>query len=54
MTVETKAMLRKRQMKKAGKAALIGAILALLCRALPPEYQGPCETILKICTAGGL
>lgn len=50
MTVETKAMLRKRQMKRAVKAAIIGAILALVCRALPLEYQGPCETVLKICT----
>lgn len=39
-------------MKKAAKAALIGAVLALLCRALPPEYQGPCETVLKLCTGG--
>lgn len=52
MPVETKAMLRKRQLKKAGKAALIGAALALLCRALPSEYQGPCEIVVKLCTGG--
>ena len=52
MTVETKEMIRKRQMKKAVRAAIIGAILALVCRALPSEYQGPCETVLKICTGG--
>lgn len=52
MTVETKSIVRKRQMKKAAKAAIIGAVLALLCRALPPEYQGPCETVIKLCTGG--
>lgn len=50
MTVETKTMARKRKAKHAAVAAVVGAILALLCRALPPEYQGPCETVLKICT----
>lgn len=48
--VETKAMERKRHAKQAAKAALLGALLALLCRALPPQYQGPCETIIKVCT----
>ena len=52
MNVETKEMIRKRQMKRAAKAAVLGAILALLCRALPAEYQGPCETVIKICTGG--
>ncbi len=50
--VETKAMIRKHQVKQAGKAAIIGAVLALLCRMLPPEYHGPCETVIKICTGG--
>lgn len=48
--VETKEMIRKRQIKRATRAAIIGAVLALLCRALPPEYHGPCETVIKICT----
>ena len=52
MTVETKAMIRKRKLKKVAKAALIGALLALVCRALPLEYQGPCETVVKLCTGG--
>lgn len=52
MTVETKAMIKKRQMKRAARVALIGAVLALVCRMLPPEYHGPCETIVHICTGG--
>lgn len=45
-------MERRRKMKRAAKTALIGALLALLCRALPAEYQAPCETIVKLCTGG--
>ncbi len=52
MTVETKEMARRRKMKHAAATAIFGAILALVCRALPPEYQGPCETIIKICSGG--
>ncbi len=52
MPVETKEALRKRQLKKVVKAAVIGAVLALVCRALPTEYQGPCETVIKICSGG--
>lgn len=51
-TIETKAMARRRKLKKVVKTAVIGAVLALVCRALPPEYQGPCETVLKLCTGG--
>ena len=50
--IETKAMERKRKLKKAAKAALIGAVLALVCRVLPADYRGPCETVIKICSGG--
>ncbi len=50
MTVETKEMIRKRKLKRAVRSAAIGVALALICRALPAEYQGPCETVIKICT----
>jgi hypothetical protein len=50
VTVETKALERQRKLKRAAKAAVIGAILALACRALPVEYQHPCEVIIKVCT----
>ena len=43
-------MIRRRKIKRAIRTAIIGAILALVCRALPPEYQGPCETVIKVCT----
>jgi hypothetical protein len=50
--VETPAMIKKRKLKRAVKAAVFGALLAFACRALPSEYQGPCEIVLKICTGG--
>jgi hypothetical protein len=49
-SVETPEMRRRRKAKAAVKALVIGAVLGLACRALPSEYQGPCETVLKICT----
>lgn len=52
MSIETKEMVRKRKLKKAAKAALLGALLALVCRMLPAEYRGPCETVVKICSGG--
>lgn len=52
MSVETKDQIRRRKMKRAITAAVIGAVLALACKALPAEYQGPCETVLHVCTGG--
>jgi hypothetical protein len=49
---ETKEMIRKRKLKRAAKAAVLGAVLALICRALPPEYQVACETVISLCTGG--
>jgi hypothetical protein len=49
-----KALERKRKVKKVVYTAIVGAILAFVCRALPVEYQTPCETVIKICTTGGL
>lgn len=49
-----KALERKRKVKKVVYTAIVGAILALVCRALPVEYQTPCETVIRICTGGGL
>lgn len=52
MSIETKEMVRRRKMKRAIKSAIIGAVLALACKALPVEYQGPCETVIHLCTGG--
>lgn len=52
MNIETKALARRQKLKKAARAAILGAVLALICRALPPEYQTPCETVIKLCTGG--
>lgn len=48
MAEEKKALTRKQKRI----VMLVGAVLALVCHALPPEYQGPCTTVLKICTGG--
>jgi hypothetical protein len=52
MTVETKEILRRRKIKRAIRTAIVGAIVALVCRALPAEYQTPCETVVHLCTGG--
>jgi hypothetical protein len=49
---ETKKAARWRKVKRAVRVAVVGAALALGCRALPVEYQSPCETIVKICSGG--
>jgi hypothetical protein len=49
---EAKASDKALQRKRAVKALLLGAILALACRALPHAYQVPCETLVKLCTGG--
>lgn len=30
-------------------AALIGAVLAVLCKLLPPEYRALCQAIVAAC-----
>lgn len=40
------------QRKYIRRAALAGAVLALLCAALPPEYREPCRVLAAICTGG--
>lgn len=50
MPIETPEMIRKRRVKHALRTAILGAVLALICHALPEEYQGPCKTVVKICS----
>ncbi len=50
MPIETPEMRRAKRIKHAIRAALIGAVLALVCHALPADYQGPCVTVIKACT----
>lgn len=33
-------------------AVLVGVIVALVCKSLPPEYHAACEAVAKICTGG--
>lgn len=51
-TVETRAMIKKRQRKHAAAGVVLGVVLGLICHALPPDYRVACETVLKICTGG--
>lgn len=41
---------RKAFLKKWRKRVLIvGALLGIACKTLPPDYQGPCEAIAQVC-----
>lgn len=48
--IETPEMIKKRKARQAALAAVLGAILALVCHALPDEYQSPCRVVVHICT----
>lgn len=37
----------------AGIAAKIGAILAIVCHMLPPNYRPICTTLASLCGVGG-
>lgn len=43
---------KKQKRRKALYAAILGSLFALACRALPAEYQGACEVIVKLCSGG--
>lgn len=30
----------------------MGVILAVVCKSLPEDYQGPCQIIAQICSGG--
>lgn len=34
------------------RALVAGAVLALVCKMLPEDYQGPCATIAQVCSGG--
>ena len=36
------------------RVVIVGILLGLVCKSLPPEYQGPCHQIAQICTGGML
>ncbi len=38
--------------KIAKRAALIGAVLAIICNLLPHEYRAVCHAIAQVCTGG--
>lgn len=49
MTDEEK---KAREKKMRRIALIVGVVLALICKSLPPEYQTPCETLASICRGG--
>lgn len=49
---ETKEIIRRRKIKRAIITAIVAALLALGCKALPADYRKPCELIVGICTGG--
>jgi hypothetical protein len=36
----------------AGWAAAFGAVLALICGALPPHWRAPCQALASLCRGG--
>jgi len=34
------------------RAMILGALLALVCQMLPPDYHAVCKAVAKVCTAG--
>jgi hypothetical protein len=52
MKITTPEERRARKRKHAIRAAVLGFVLALICHALPHEYQTPCATVIKLCTGG--
>lgn len=42
---------RKRRRKVI--ALIVGMVLALACKSLPPDYQVVCDAIVSVCTLGG-
>jgi hypothetical protein len=42
----------KKKIKRAIVTAIVAALLALGCKALPEDYRGPCQTVINICTGG--
>lgn len=36
--------------RRAKRAALLGAALAIVCHLLPSDYRAPCEVLLSVCT----
>lgn len=54
MTDKTKDEERKATLRKwRRRAVIIGVVLGLVCKMLPPDYQAPCAAIAKLCTFGG-
>lgn len=44
---------RKARLKKWRRyAMLVGALLAIICKSLPHDYQAVCKAIASLCTGG--
>lgn len=39
---------RKSTRKKRIVLFLVGVTLGIICRSLPPEYQGPCNIVVRV------
>lgn len=53
MTAEKLKAASQRAVKPMKWAALVGAVLALACHLVPPDYRAVCEVLASICTGGG-
>ncbi len=34
------------------RAVIVGVVLALICKTLPPDYRAICEAAAQLCTGG--
>jgi hypothetical protein len=50
MTDEEKKKAREKKYKRI--AIVVGMVLALVCKSLPPDYQVVCDTIAQVCRGG--
>lgn len=47
-----KIVIDEKTKKWAKRAAIFGAVLALVCHLLPPDYRAVCDVVATICRGG--
>lgn len=53
MTTDEEKAVREANLKKwKRRVVIVGVLLALICKSLPVDYQGPCSAIAQLCTGG--
>lgn len=50
----TEAEQKARKRRNRFIALVVGMLLALVCKSLPPDYRTACDAIVSLCTSGSL